>query len=308
MQPTVDTISVIIPTYFGEQWLDAVLSMLKQQTVPIEEFIIVDSGSKDRTLAIIKDYGITPIHIDGARFDHGGTRTMAARLASGTIVVYLTQDAVPENDKVIEHLVAPLKKDLQIAASYGRQLPNGDATPCSEHLRLFNYPDTSVTRCWQDRQQYGFKTIFISNSLAAYRKAYLAEVGYFPEKIIFGEDTCTLARLLERGYCVRYVSEARVFHSHNYTILQDARRYFDIGVLHCQEKEMMSHFGAPTGAGKQFVRSEISFLFHKKKYILIPQSVIRNGLKFLAYALGKRYQFLPTAVARSLSMHRKWWK
>ena len=306
--PTIYTISLIIPTYQGEQWLRALLHMLAQQTLLPDETIVVDSSSNDQTRAIAKSFQVTVVKIQTSDFDHGGTRSMAARIAKGDLLVYMTQDAIPEDIYALERLVVPLVRDSSIAATFGRQLPNKDASPLSEHLRLFNYADKGYVRRWQDRKEYGFKTIFISNSFAAYRKSCLAEVNYFPENIIFGEDTCTLAKLLQRGYGVEYVSDARVYHSHNYTFIQDGKRYFDIGVLHTLEQTLVAQFGTPTGAGKRFVLSEISFLFKRKKYILILQSLLRNTMKYFAYGLGRRYSVLPRSLARTLSMHPRWWK
>lgn len=302
------TISVIIPTYQGEQWLQALLQMLALQTILPDELLIIDSNSSDKTRAIAKEYQATVVKIPTSSFDHGGTRTMAARMAKGDLLVYMTQDAIPEDIHALERLVTPLLEKSSLAATFGRQLPNKDASPLSEHLRLFNYPAKGHVRCWQDRQKYGFKTIFISNSFAAYRKSCLVEVNYFPENIIFGEDTCTLAKLLQCGYGVEYVSDSRVYHSHNYTFVQDGKRYFDIGVLHTLEQALFAQFGTPTGAGKRFVLSEISFLFKRKKYILIFQSLLRNILKYIAYGLGRRYSVLPRSLARTLSMHHRWWK
>ena len=302
------TISVIIPTYQGEQWLQALLQMLALQTILPDELLIIDSNSSDKTRAIAKEFQATVVKIQTSSFDHGGTRTMAARMAKGDLLVYMTQDAIPEDIHALERLVTPLLEKSSLAATFGRQLPNKDASPLSEHLRLFNYPAKGYVRCWQDRQKYGFKTIFISNSFAAYRKSCLAEVNYFPENIIFGEDTCTLAKLLQCGYGVEYVSDSRVFHSHNYTFVQDGKRYFDIGVLHTLEQALVAQFGTPTGAGKRFVLSEIAFLFKRKKYILISQSLLRNILKYFAYGLGRRYSVLPRSLVRTLSMHHRWWK
>lgn len=302
-----ESISVIIPTYNGASWLDSLLSSLFKQTRPPGEVILVDSASTDSTREIAGRYPVRLMVISANQFDHGTTRTMAARQAKGDILVFMTQDAIPVDQYALDRLVSPLEKNAELAASYGRQVADADAQYFSEHLRLFNYPEQSNERGWDDRLTIGFKTIFISNSFAAYRKSHLAEVGFFPEKLIFGEDSCTLGRLLQKGYRVRYVADAKVYHSHNYSILQDFRRYFDIGVLHASQSGMVSHFGTPTGAGKRFVRSEISFLLKKKAYIFLPESFIRNGFKFFAYALGKRYRQLPLPLARWLSMHHRWW-
>jgi rhamnosyltransferase len=58
----------------------------------------------------------------------------------------------------------------------------------------------------------GIKSIFISNSFAAYRRSALLAVGGFRKDVIFGEDTVTAARLLLSGYQVAYSAQACVYH------------------------------------------------------------------------------------------------
>ncbi len=300
-------VSIIIPTWNGEQWLEQLLIMLKRQTLVPKEILIIDSGSTDGTCEIACSYNARLVRISQEEFDHGETRTMAAGLTSGEIIIYMTQDAVPATRDALKLLVQPFLGNEKVAAAYGRQLANSEATVFSKHLRLFNYPDQSEVRCWKDRHLYGFKTVFISNSFAAWRRDVLAGHGFFPERQLFGEDTCALANLLENGYCVAYVSEARVYHSHNYSPVQDFRRYFDIGVFHACHREMLEKFGSPTGAGKKFVRSEIAYLRQRKKYLRLPESIFRSGAKLVAYQLGKRYKRLPKSLPPFLSLHRRWW-
>ena len=59
------------------------------------EVIIIDSGSTDRTLDIAGSYHVKLHHISNSEFNHGETRNLGARLASGQFVAYLTQDATP---------------------------------------------------------------------------------------------------------------------------------------------------------------------------------------------------------------------
>ncbi|MCW5207564.1 hypothetical protein VU11_02635, partial [Desulfobulbus sp. US2] len=155
---------------------------------------------------------------------------------------------------------------------------------------------------------YGFKTVFISNSFAAWRRDLLADQGYFPEHLLFGEDTVALAKMLEKGYYVAYVSEARVRHSHNYSIIQDFKRYFDIGVLHeTQAKHLLQH-GGPAGAGRKYVLSELALITKKRKYYLLPESFLRNFCKFIAYKMGRRFKMLPGNCPARLSMTPGWWR
>ncbi len=300
-------VSVIIPTWNGEQWLEQLLAMLERQTIVPLEILVVDSGSSDATCAIARHHNVRLVTIAQQDFDHGGTRTMAARLAVGEILIYMTQDAVPASRDALELLIEPFSQNEHIAATYGRQLANSDATLFSKHLRLFNYPEAPEVRCWADRAVFGFKTIFISNSFAAYRRDLLAAHGYFAGKLLFGEDTLTVAKLLENGYCVAYVSKACVYHSHNYSIWQDFKRYFDVGAFHSHQAVQLEKFGGPGGAGRKYVCSELSMLAAEKKYLLLPESVLRNGCKFIAYTLGKHYTKIPRCWAERLSMNRNWW-
>ncbi len=301
------SVAVIIPTCNGEPWLEDLLSALEQQTLVPGEILVIDSDSTDATRTIARAHGVRLHRIAGSDFDHGGTRTLAATMVSEEILVCMTQDAVPVDTQALEFLVRPFAENTKIAATYGRQVAAPGATLFSEHLRNFNYPDRSEIRCFEDRQRLGFKTIFISNSFAAWRREVLAEQGFFPERLLFGEDTLTVAKLLENGYCVAYVSEAAVFHSHNYSIIQDFRRYFDIGAFHADQAAQLAAFGGPGGAGRSFVRSEMAEIVHRKKFHLLVQSLLRNAGKLMAYNLGKRYNKLPRCWAERLSMNRNWW-
>lgn len=304
-------VSVIIPTCNAAQWLDRQLSLLAAQSLPADEIVIVDSASTDNTRAIACSYPqVEFIEIARETFDHGGTRSMAARRSRGDILVFLTQDAMPANEHCLDLLTAPLKEpDSPVAVCYGRQLPHTDATPFAVHLRLFNYPDRDeAPRCYADRERLGLQTVFCSNSCAAYRRDALAAAGFFPERLLLGEDTFTVAKILGLGYCVQYVHGAQVFHSHNYTIVDEVRRYFDIGAFHAGAQELLRTYGTAGGAGKRFVLSELKYLVSRQEYGLLPLSVLRNASKLLAYHLGRQARFLPKALRQQLSMRPGWWQ
>lgn len=302
------SISVIIPTRNGASTLREVFSMLSRQTISFLEVLVVDSSSNDATVEIAGEFGAEVTVIPQAEFDHGGTRTMMARKARGDILLFLTQDAVPVETDVVEKLIEPLLTDNTIVVSYGRQLPFMDANPFATHLRLFNYPPESVIRTLDDRVDLGLKTVFASNSFSAYLKRPLEEVGYFKNGLIFGEDTCTVGRLLLQGQKIAYVADAAVYHSHNYTWSQEFRRSFDIGVLHCTEKWLLETYGRAEGHGFRYLCSELAYLRRQKKLFLFPAYVIRNGLKFVGYQFGKHFKYVPEKIVPFFSMHRGWWK
>ena len=299
-------ISVIIPTYNAEEYLPKLLERLKNQTVSFE-LIIIDSSSSDNTVTVAREYTDNIIIIPTSEFDHGGTRTKAVKAASGDIIVFLTQDALPCDKQVIEKILEPFE-DLNVGAAYGRQIPYEDTTLFGKHLRNFNYTDTSYIRTLKDKEQYGIKTAFLSDSFAAYRKSTLEKIGYFKDALIVGEDSYAGAKIILHKYALAYCSEAQVYHSHSYTVIEEFKRYFDIGVFHKREDWILKEFGKAEGEGGRYVRSEFNYLLKQHAYHRIPEFLIRNGMKYLGYKLGYHYQSLPSSLIQRFSMHRLWWE
>lgn len=308
LRPAKQTVSVIVPTLNGETTLVEFFAALKVQQLQPDEILVGDCQSDDRTAEICRDNGAEIIVIPRSSFDHGGTRTMLAKRARGSLLVFFTQDAVLAGPGALNTIVESLESESTAACVYGRQLPRNDASLLSAHLREFNYPAVSQTRSFADRQKYGLKTIFISNSFAAYKKAVLAENGYFKDNLIFGEDTFTLGKLLMAGYKVVYCAEAKVYHSHNYTLLEEFQRAFDIGVLHSREKWLLDTYGLAEGVGSVYVKSAFAAIAANKKYHLVVDWFFRMGCKYGGYKLGKLHRFIPRSLRPLLSLHRLWWK
>ena len=93
-----------------------------------------------------------------------------------------------------------------------------------------------------------------------------------------------------------------VYHSHGYSLIEEFKRYFDIGVFHQQEKWLLDEFGKPEGEGKKYVISELRYLIQMNKYHLIPLSILRNATKYLGYSVGKNNKKLPVWLNRKISM------
>ena len=299
-------ISIIIPTYNAENYLMKLLNSIQHQSIKNFELIIIDSSSQDNTLTIAKRYTNNVITIPQNEFDHGGTRAKAAQISQGDILIYLTQDALPYDEHALENIIKVFENET-IGAAYGRQLSYEDTNLFGQHLRKFNYIENSYIRNIEDKHQYGIKTAFLSDSFAAYRKSALEKIGWFKDGLILGEDTYAGSKLILDGYHIAYVSEAKVYHSHSYTILQEFKRYFDIGVFHTCESWILDEFGKAEGEGMKYIKSEIKYLLDHSAWHLLPEFFMRNGMKYIGYKLGQKYKLLPMWMIKRLSMHTKWW-
>lgn len=298
--------TLIVPTFnAGDRWEEWFLA-LQKQTIQPSELIIIDSSSTDNTREIASKFDCKIVIIPSSEFNHGGSRNRALSYASESeLVIYLTQDAIFDNEDALAKMT-DVFKDSSVSAACGRQMPHHDANPLAVHARNFNYSSTSQIKSKSDIQTFGIKTVFISNSFAAYRRSIFENLGGFPEHNILAEDMFMAAKMIQAGYKVAYCAEASVRHSHNYTPLEEFQRYFDTGVFHACNPWIQRDFGGASGEGARFVKSEIRFLL-KRAPLWIPRALLTTFAKLLGYKLGKRWQSLPLPLCRSLSMYKSYW-
>lgn len=297
---------LIVPTLNAGRLWESWLKAFEQQTRKPDCLLVIDSSSSDDTVALARSRGFDVHVIPKAAFNHGGTRQFGVTMLPDVdIFVFMTQDALLAGPDALERLLAAFD-DSQVGAAYGRQLPHRNAGPIARHARLFNYPAESHKRSLKDRTRFGIKTAFISNSFAAYRRSALMQARGFPVDTIMNEDTYVAGRMLVSGWRVAYCADALVFHSHDYSFLEEFRRYFDIGVFHNHTAWLQRTFGGASGEGLRFVVSEMRYLAKHSPW-LIPSAALRTGLKWLGFKLGILHQGLPRALRSHLSLHKTYW-
>lgn len=302
------SVDVLIPTYRSDDKFDRLLKMLYQQTKKPNRVIIlhtVEEEGQEQALPEIPDSNIMVVPIQKSSFDHGGTRRYGGTLSDADILLYMTQDAVPADEYLIENLLKPYE-DPMVSATYARQLANDKSDIIEEFTRNFNYPDRSFTKSKADISTLGIKTYFCSNVCASYRNNIYKEMGGFVKKTIFNEDMIMAASMIEAGYKIAYVAEAKVIHSHRYSYLQQFSRNFDLGVSHNQYPDVFGRVKSES-EGIKLVKQTMQYLIEQKEYLLIPDLIMTSGFKYLGYLLGSRYDLLPKDFVRYCSMNKSYW-
>lgn len=299
-------VALIIPTRNAEAWLDLLVPALQLQSKQPDEWLVVDSESNDQTVMRLEAAGACVRVISANDFNHGGTRRWASEQVQADILIYMTQDAIPHPD-CFEKLCSAFQNS-KAAIAYARQLPRSNAGVLEKHARLFNYPDVGRIKTINDKFELGIKTCFSSDSCAAYRVEALESVGGFPQDVIGSEDAFVAAKLLLKDWSVHYVADALVQHSHDYSFMEEFRRYFDIGVFYGREKWIAEAFGHVGGEGLRFVKSEIRALLQAGQWYRILEVLIRSGLKLFGYKLGQQEVYIPIKIKKRISMFSKYWE
>lgn len=303
------SIDVIIPTYRSGDKFDKLIKMLYAQTVKPNKVLIlhtVEREGEEQHYPQIEGSNISVIPIDKDNFDHGGTRRYGASLSDADIIMFMTQDAVPADEYLIEKLLEPYI-DPMVAATYARQLPDEKADLLERYTRYFNYPKQSRVKSKEDIEELGIKTFFCSDVCATYRNRVYRQLGGFVERTIFNEDMIMAAGMIRADYKVAYAAQAKVIHSHRYSYQEQFTRNFDLGVSHNQYVEVF-HGLKSESEGMKLVISSIRYLIEKKKFLMIPDLIISSGCKFLGYQMGKRYDLFSKDFVKRCSMNKSYWE
>ncbi|MDT8422031.1 MAG: glycosyltransferase family 2 protein [Desulfuromonadales bacterium] len=292
--------ALCVPTRNAAAVAGPFLEGLSTQTLVDFDRLLIDSSSEDDTCHLFASAGFRIHQIPREIFDHGGTRQMAADLCGeADFLIFMTQDAVLAHPEALEALLGCFS-DRRVGAAYGRQLPRPGAHPIEAHARLFNYPPQSRLKSLADRAEFGIKTAFFSDSFAAYRVQALRDVGGFPVPCPVSEDTFVAARLLLADWQIAYCADAAVYHSHDFGLADELRRYYQIGLFHARQPWLRQQFGEAEGEGGRFVRSECNYLWHNAPSLL-PLSALRTVVKYVGYRLGLMGKVVPARLQRLLN-------
>lgn len=271
--------------------------------------LVVNSSSFDGTVEAAEALGAETLVIPRCQFNHGTTRELARKHLGTDIVVMVTPDAYvanPQNteEDFLEILVKPLiEKNCSVA--YARQIPHEGADAFESFARAFNYPSQSHLRSLKDTNKYGVYTFFCSNSCAAYLNSALDEIGGF-ESVLLGEDTVAVAHLLHRDHQIAYVAEATIYHSHRYSLLEEFRRSFDIGLARKQYRHLIAVGGKDTTRGKAYTL-ELARHLWKNQRTLLPYAALQTLTKWVGYQCGKYSVNAPKWFKRMLSSQDFYW-
>ncbi len=302
-------ISILIPVKDGGEDLRRLLEGIAAQRIgSTVEVVVVDSGSADGSPALARAHGARVHEIPPAEFNHGGTRNLAAGLARGDVLVFVSQDAVPAGDGWLAALVEPLLADETLAGSYGRQIAHPGARPPERFFLDFLYgPEARVQRASGPHELSMATTLFSNVNSAIPRRVFASS--RFVDDIIMSEDQEWSRRVLLAGHGLAYVPAAAVHHSHPYTLRQAFRRFFDSGVS--AERAYLS--GARPAQdvlrreALRYAREEVAWLWRTGQGRWLPYAAVYELTKFAALQLGARHERLPGWLKPRLSALPSYW-
>ena len=301
------TVDVLIPSYRPGKQLEQLIRRILKQSYPVGKILVMNTEEEYFPEELKGKYKKVLVHhLSKKEFDHGGTRDKGIGMSKADVVVCMTQDALPADDRVIEELLKPFA-DANVWAAYARQLPAEGCSEIEKYTRSFNYPKESCLKGREDLEKLGVKTYFCSNVCAAWRRDIYIKLGGFAKYTVFNEDMIYAGKVVQNGGLIAYCADAKVIHSHNYSMMQQFHRYFDLAVSQTMHPEIFAGVRSES-EGAKLVKKTIEHCIRIGKPWLIIQVVTQNAGNFLGYKMGQKYQRLSKDVILWCTMNRSYWE
>jgi glycosyltransferase involved in cell wall biosynthesis len=296
------TVSVVVPVKDGERHLEELLAALRRERV--DEVLVIDSGSHDRSVAIARAQGAEVLDIPPSDFGHGRTRNLGAERTRGELIAFLTQDATPlEGWRAA--FVDAMGLDPRVGAAYGPHLPRPETSPMiarelTEFFDGFSPDGRSVV------QGPGDPT-FLSNVNACYRRGCWEEVRF--RDLPYSEDQAFGRDLLAAGWLKAYAPAAGVLHAHDYGPVEFMRRYFD------EYRGLREATGHVEPLGLRSAPGHVRALVARDRRLMAERgygwgrraawsarAALHHGGRRAFAALGSRAERLPASLQRAISL------
>ncbi|MBV8336403.1 MAG: glycosyltransferase [Alphaproteobacteria bacterium] len=290
--PRYPRVSVVVCAYNADRTLDQCLASLARVDYPDYEVILVNDGSRDRTLEIAQAHGFCRI-ISQANKGLSGARNVGAEAATGEIVAYTDSDCVVDPDW-LTYLVAKMEAS-GLAACGGPNLPP---------------PEDGLIPSVVAVAPGGPTHVLISDEMAehiagcnmAFRRDVLFELGGFdPIYRAAGDDVDICWRFQDAGYVIGFSPAALVWHFRRNTVTAYCNQQRGYGkaeaLVYAKHPFRFNLFGQAKWLGRIYGDLSGSLLLSRRP--VIYSGVFGRGLFQTMYEP-------PSSLAASLPLSFEW--
>lgn len=215
-------VSIIIPAYNAEKYIEKCLDSLLSQTLKEIEIIVINDGSKDNTEELVKKYNDKRIkYYKNTNHGIGYTRNFGIDKATGKYIMFLDSDDYVEKN-ICEELYNKAEKDKLdlVICDFYKEYDNGK----KETIKTSSFKNSSL------KENPDIITEFLSPWAKLYKRELIVNNNIkFVENLKY-EDAPFVIEALDKAKLIGKVDKCLVHyivHGNSETTVRD-RRIFDI--------------------------------------------------------------------------------
>lgn len=296
-------VSVVIPVLNGETKIETCLTALAQQDYPSDRFeiIIVDNGSTDDTVKILKEFKVRFY----TRKERGRSRALNTGIENARGEIICTTDI-------------SCQPEPQWISSIINSFKNSDVGCVAGEIRLLKANDKEIIK-FQERCDYisPFLALnrkkppflpFSDGANASFRKSVFDEIGLFDESFIKGADVEICYRIFVlTGYKIIFNRQALVWEPGEPTLKELLKQRFRMGIgWNLMQMKYPSLYRNNNDFSLRKVYWRVYNLSRKLRHILVSNFYGRFNLKAKSGAYDTNVKLL-MGISQMLGRFYGWW-
>jgi glycosyltransferase involved in cell wall biosynthesis len=209
-------ISIVIPVFNSQSTLHQCLNSILEAINENDEVIIVNDGSTDKSLEMIKNFSDFKIINNKKNYGAGASRNIGALHSTSEIILFVDSDIIVDKKhlaKVREHFLKNISCD---AITANLNTKNFDSNFFTDYKNL--YMDYVLSKSHSSVN-------YIYGSFCAIRKNVFLK---WPEDIKYVEDSFWGLKLHRNGIVINFINDIKVIHLKKYSLISLLRNDFQV--------------------------------------------------------------------------------
>lgn len=225
------TFTAIVLNWNGRAYLEACLSALLAQKYPLERLVVVDNGSTDDSLALLRQrFPAVPVLANGGNVGFAAGNNVALRDLTSDAALLLNPDVIL-SPGCVGALAAALAADPDVAIAGcklwypdGETLQHGGGYITHPQAMPGHYGIGEADAGQHDAARY---VDYVIGAAVAVRRTALEQIGLFDEGFfLYYEDADLCARARAAGYRVVYEPRATAVHVESAVAVRGSFSYY----------------------------------------------------------------------------------
>ncbi len=220
-------LTVLVPAYNEAGSIADTIRSLQEQTVPVDEIVVIDDCSSDRTGEVARELGATVLRPPSNTGSKAGAQTFALARVRTPYAMAIDADTVLD-PRAVERIL-PAIREPGVAAACGFVLPRRVRTLWEkgryvEYLFAFTF--------YKPIQDHYARPLISSGCFSIYRTDIVRACGGWSNRTM-AEDMDLTWTMYERGHGVRFVPDAVSYpiEPHNYHFMAKQLRRWSHGFV-----------------------------------------------------------------------------